>query len=416
MDWKEWLESDNQGKSKIRFKNKREIKDPLLKHFKNLKHPNKIIRIQTANKLGASRDSNAVKPLIELLEDSHDEVRFAVIRALGWIGDKRAIEVLTSLLEDKDKYVTIEAIEALGHIEDKRVVEALVRLLENKDKDIKIAAMRELWSSGDDIVVNSLIKLINDSDMEIQCEAIFSQRHLKDDRAVDPLIRILKDECQDVRIKIIENRDRRRDIILGIPRKGVFFISQEYPLLCPLMDTIIALKEIGNQKAIEPLMNILTDNNINIREEYSWALTLEEEEETIVKVLEIIRKSESNLSDKKAALQSIGIKDQDVITKNCDSTPSLVKNEDDILKWYLYQRLTEVNHLGFSFNIEEAIIYSLEKLGDYRIIKPLELILETKKNIPFVTLKSATRGLKRKTIDDIIREESKQGSYDIKKI
>lgn len=58
----------------------------------------------------------------------------------------------------------------------------------------------------------------------------------------------------------------------------------------------------------------------------------------------------------------------------------------------------------------------MEKLGDYRIIKPLELILETKKNVPVVTLKSVIRGLKRRTIDDIIREESKQGSYDVKKI
>jgi HEAT repeat protein len=378
-----------------------------------------VVRMEAIGALGRIRDKRAVKPLIELLEDSHYEVRFAAIGALGWIGDKRgdkrAIEVLTRLLEDKDKYVTIEAIEALGRIRDKRAVETLVKLLEDKDKDIKTAAMRGLWSSGEDIVVNSLIKLMNDSDMEIQCEAIFSQRHLKDDRAVDPLIRILKDECQDVRIKCIEYWETRRDRILGIKRKGEFFISQEYRLHCPLIETIVALGEIGNQKAVEPLMKILTNNNINIREEYAWALTFEEEEETIVKVLEILRKNESNLNDKKIALQSIGIKDQDVITKNCDSTPSLGKNEDDILKWYLYLSLTEEYiPYYFSYRINNRIIDALEKLGDYRIIKPLELILETKKNVPSNTLRSAIRGLKRKTINDIIREESKQGSYDVK--
>jgi hypothetical protein len=56
---------------------------------------------KAADALGDMKDTKAVEPLVEALDDSSDDVRQAAAKALGDISDDRAIAPLTHALDDR---------------------------------------------------------------------------------------------------------------------------------------------------------------------------------------------------------------------------------------------------------------------------------------------------------------------------
>ena len=63
--------------------------------------------------LGRIGDKQALKPLIERLEDESAYVRASAAKALGYLGDKRAARALKSALKEESEEVRKAAREAL---------------------------------------------------------------------------------------------------------------------------------------------------------------------------------------------------------------------------------------------------------------------------------------------------------------
>jgi len=82
--------------------------------------------------LGTLGDERAVPHLGSALKDNNRYVRRETVRALGQVGSSQAVEPLLSVLdEEDDEYVLREAIVALGHIGDERAVKALTKILDS---------------------------------------------------------------------------------------------------------------------------------------------------------------------------------------------------------------------------------------------------------------------------------------------
>ena len=77
-----------------------------------------IVRMRAAHALGELRDSRAVEPLIECLEDDESCVRRTAAEAIGKCGDGRGVEPLIRSLYDEDWNTRIEAMTALGLLGD----------------------------------------------------------------------------------------------------------------------------------------------------------------------------------------------------------------------------------------------------------------------------------------------------------
>ncbi|MHB8958933.1 MAG: HEAT repeat domain-containing protein [Candidatus Limnocylindrales bacterium] len=75
--------------------------------------------------------TDAVEPLVAALEDPNAWVREAAVNALGAIGSQRAVEPLAGLLSDQSEYLRVReaAAEALGVIGDPAAVETLLAVL-----------------------------------------------------------------------------------------------------------------------------------------------------------------------------------------------------------------------------------------------------------------------------------------------
>ncbi len=121
-----------------------------------LQDKNKDVRRAAAEALGKIRDTRAVEPLIAALKkDEEWYVHKTAAEALGQIGDVRAVEPLIVALKEGD--MRRVSAEALGKIGDTRAVEPLIATLKDKDSDVCKAAAEALGKLGDDRAIEPLI-------------------------------------------------------------------------------------------------------------------------------------------------------------------------------------------------------------------------------------------------------------------
>lgn len=134
-----------------------------------LQHKIPYVRASAAEIVGAIRNVRAVRPLVDLLTDSNDEVRRTAAMALGQIGDDAAVDPLVAALKYADaemQLVAAQALEKLGWIPDRSAaaaafwitrrdwdrcyrmgeaaVEPLIAALKSKDRTLRVSASETL--------------------------------------------------------------------------------------------------------------------------------------------------------------------------------------------------------------------------------------------------------------------------------
>jgi HEAT repeat protein len=204
----------------------------------------------------------AVVPLIAALQDKNESVRSAAAGVLGQIGDARAVEPLISALK-KDAWQA--AIDALGHIGDNRAVEPLIVLLKNKDNDIRIATIEALGRIGNAQAVKPLVTTLKkEPNMRSATAAALAQIGAP---AVKPLIAILEEKGGSERVLQVVS-----EALTQIGEHAVI------PLLAALKHKhtrLVAarvLGDIGDPRAVEPLITALEDERHTVRQAAALSL------------------------------------------------------------------------------------------------------------------------------------------------
>jgi HEAT repeat protein len=196
-------------------------------------------RINELNELGKTVDNSAVNTLIAMLEDENNEIQMVAIAVLKELKDPRIVDPLKAVLVKGDPEIRLEVLNNIGLIEESWVVDALLIGMNDEEKDVRLTAVRELWFRGSSRTIEPLIDIIEnkEEDPDIRKEACRSLLTKKGNSAVIPLIKLLADENQDVRVYSIK--------LLG---------------------------DIGDRRAVEPLINILNNMSIKYREVTARAL------------------------------------------------------------------------------------------------------------------------------------------------
>jgi HEAT repeat protein len=168
--------------------------------------------------------------LLALLKDSDENVVAQGAWALGQIGDPKAISALAVLSEHKSIEIRGNAVEALGRMYDPKGTCPLVARLKDADEGVRYLAARglfEKFKSGERCPgdVEALIAALGDPKEREWIQMTLGR--LKDPRAVQPLIRDLAE-------------------------RG------ERNMYC---HDCVALEEIGDKSAVEPLLPLLHDKN-----------------------------------------------------------------------------------------------------------------------------------------------------------
>ncbi|MDI1435610.1 HEAT repeat domain-containing protein [Polyangium sorediatum] len=143
--------------------------------------------------------SDAVRPLVEMLDDERVQARTWAARVLGKIGDPGATLSLVAQLGDGNAAARTAAAEALGHIGDPRSTRPLVSVvLGDPSSGVRARAAAALARVGDEEVVGTLVATLGDPDPEVRSRAVDALAALspKDRSAIE---RALFDPCDDVR-------------------------------------------------------------------------------------------------------------------------------------------------------------------------------------------------------------------------
>ncbi|MDO8842497.1 HEAT repeat domain-containing protein [Methanocalculus sp.] len=176
----------------------------------------------------------AVGPLISLLDDPDEDVRWKVAIALGEIGDQRAISPLISLLADPDSYVRSRAALALGAIGD-RATPDLIRSLTSVDPAVRSSAASALGIIGTEEVIPLLIPLLFDPVDQVKAEAAAALAKIGPS-ALPLIVDAVKSAPSDARCKLFSDLGAVEPL-LEIIREG----GAEIRLECAFM-----LKELGD--------------------------------------------------------------------------------------------------------------------------------------------------------------------------
>lgn len=162
---------------------------------------NKHTRLGVIEALGEIRDPRAVDPLIGLLGDNDNEVRWEAALALGEIADPRAFGPLEATLRDPDRYVrhgSAIALEKMGWSPDspvdrafllagkqewnalafigKDAIPSLDYASKDKDRSIRLMAVRTLGRIGEEKAIPTLYRAIRDPDDQVRWEAVMASQ------------------------------------------------------------------------------------------------------------------------------------------------------------------------------------------------------------------------------------------------
>lgn len=303
---KEQLVSEDSGTREQAARKLGEIKDsravkPLIAA---LKDSSSYVRHAATKALEKIGDERAVEPLIAALKDSDSGVRWAATGALGKIGDERAVEPLIAALKDGKREVRKAAAMALGKIGDTRAIEPLIAELKSSVTTIRVEAAAVLqllgWKPKDDkerplfdfahallavkrgewekavnsgmAIVEPLVAALKWRNSGMRHDAAWALGEVGDARAVEPLVVALKDDYYPATTSIVEalkkigdaQPDKSLTPFLKENNLGaaavkplLAFLGQRKPLSEDVSYTAWILGEIGDTRAVEPLVGKL---------------------------------------------------------------------------------------------------------------------------------------------------------------
>ena len=156
------------------------------------------IQAEAARALGLVRAEGALKPLLTLLDDPHEEVRAAAVEALGHLGDPACVPALLRALPDASRHQRARVVESIREL-GPSVAHALVTHARLCPDDL--ATVAELIGfTGAASAADNLLAWSGHADPKVRAAALQAIGSLGlDDRAYHYTLRALGDTDESVR-------------------------------------------------------------------------------------------------------------------------------------------------------------------------------------------------------------------------
>lgn len=233
-----------------------------------------IVRGRAAEALGNIGDVRAIDSLLIELWDDDLQVRSQAAKALGMIGVP-AVNSLITTLRDEDATVRQLALEALGHIKDERANQALVDALNDLDPLVREKAVEEVGRIDDADLSELLFAALGDPVKSVRRKAAEALVRYKDPRVRKRLVEALDaaEDKRDIELLVTALQDRDTEVRDRASRKLVAVGSEAVGLLIQLLKDrslhaswpLSILGQIGDRRAVEPIIATLSDQNESVR-------------------------------------------------------------------------------------------------------------------------------------------------------
>ncbi|MBD2353394.1 HEAT repeat domain-containing protein [Tolypothrix sp. FACHB-123] len=266
---------------------------------------NQELKLMAATALG-QMDTLAIAELTELLAE--ENTRLLAVRSLAYIRRQETIAPLLTVVEDPQPTVRLAAIEALSSFHDERIPPILLKALDDFATPVRLAAVQALASRADlcqtlDLVTQLQGKLF-DLNEEVACAAAIALSRMGSEKAADCLFSVLLSPYSSLKLQLeiiralswLETATGLKYLQQAFAQLKLERLWQEIvtvlgrvqkPDLTPIATEILleilqsqhpatelaniksasalALGQLGNIQAIEPLILLLADPEPSVR-------------------------------------------------------------------------------------------------------------------------------------------------------
>src|SRR3989339_18383 len=346
-------------------------------------HPQRSLNVKMllAKALGNTNNRDAVEPLIKMLATNDRGLREVAKKSLEkitkqangndpawwkqwWIRNKAKTreqwledivlkqEENTKQFESKFEQLKLEiaqkSIKLLELRPDKSDPKPLVEAIKSEYPEIRIFAAKELAKIKDPSVIDVLIDATSDKQEEVRIEVIQTLGEIGDERAVNPLVYTLGDESL-----VVREKSARALGNLGRPEAGEALISAlnsntNLTIVCAIAE---ALGQIGDTRAVEPLITFLHHKESIIRECTASSL--------------------GNLRDSRAVASLIAALNDEQERVRWYAADSLGKIGDPVCVDSLIKLLSDTNA-----RVRESAVTALGQIGNQQAIESLVKALQ----------------------------------------
>lgn len=265
--------------------------DPLLLLLKDVSAGLRMAALETLAHIGGPR---IIKPMIDMLKDENPHVRAVAVQALSRLGDEQAIEPLAKMARDNSWEVRSVLLDAFENFNTPRCIDALIIFLKDEAQDLRLGAIELLGKSGDARAITALVTALLDEDSAVRSAAETNLKILDANwekteyakGATSSLLPALKHKNDAIRETAADTLR-----LIGQTRAMNSYLAAEMgtksnsaiPVLANALKgsnrdlrqaAAEALGRIGDQAAIEPLVEALTDQDQWVREAALYALNL----------------------------------------------------------------------------------------------------------------------------------------------
>ncbi len=176
--------------------------------------------------------------LLETLRNGTPNKQFAAVKALGQTNDQRVRQSMLEALGKKTPAVRMAALGVLENMADPETFQQVEPLLRDEAPSVRAAAVDAVTLCGGRRAVPSLVKCLKDPSWEVRQASAKALAALGETSAVEGLVQIIQDP---------DHADVRESVI-------------------------VALGELGDPRAIQPLVLALLDTENTVRNAASSAL------------------------------------------------------------------------------------------------------------------------------------------------
>lgn len=332
----------------------------------------------------------AVEPLIQVLkdEDSFDLNRES-IKALGAIKDKRAIEPLIELLQNDKIYLREEVVKALGQLGDEKVVNPLISVLQNETRStLRCETIRALGLTKDKRAVKPLIEALQhesqkprlDANTTIITEVVIALGKIKDERAITPLVSLynvytdyVNKKIGDALLTINTELSKFYFAILNSDENNLLEIDNVFDLAVASLyhqnswvrhQVIWALLKLRDYRAVGQILKALNDNHLNVVSYAIYALGEIGNDKAVIPLMDILLKKHFPTCKK---IDSLTFSEHWSDPRS-EAAVALGKIKD---KRAFKALMMVIEEKGNDSLIEKSA-WALSELGDKRAIEPLK--------------------------------------------
>jgi len=238
-----------------------DLPPPLKPLCQLLRDPDMVVQGKGIEALVRLAHPETGEALSSLLRDEKEGVRRAAVEVLVEIGTEAAIPVLLETLRDEDWWVQVRAADALVAIGGLRVAAGVLPLLDHEHEAIRRTALEVLERTRDDATFDFLFSALDDPSATVRARSVRALGILGDGRAVPHLLALLE-------------RDRESaPAVIG------------------------ALEQLGDEAAVEPLLELLESGELAPGEEVLEALDKLAQKPQLGRMLEVLDRVHGRLED-----------------------------------------------------------------------------------------------------------------------